>query len=135
MLRGGAPLYIVRMDCCMATEVSIKFGFAKDENNFQLKETLKNNFKVNEIHIDLLQENPLVTPTKPFMLLLRTIEKNAVVTNDGNRLTLNKKDKYNTCFMNVLFSSITECYYKISDCCFEFILNVQNIYYRVTVFN
>ena len=135
MLRGGAPLYIVRMECCMVTETSMKFGFAKDENNFQLKETLKDSFKIKEVHIDLLQENPLVTPTKPFMLLLRTIEKNAVVVNDGSRLILNKNDKYNTCFMNVLFSNVTECYYKISDYCSEFILNVQNIYYRVTVFN
>ena len=134
VLRGGAPLYIVRMDCCMATEL-MKFGFVKDENNFQLKEILKNNLQINEVHIDLLPENPLVTPTKPFVLLLRTIEKNAVVVNNGDRLILNKRDKYNACFMNILFSNITECYYKISDCCFEFILRIQNIYYRVTVFN
>lgn len=119
----------------MVTETSMKFGFAKDENNFQLKETFKDSFKIKEIHIDVLQENPLATSTKPFMLLLRTIEKNATVLNDGDRLILNKNDKYNTCFMNVLFSNVTECYYKISDYCSEFILNVQNIYYRVTVFN
>lgn len=119
----------------MATEILTKFGFKKDKNNFQLKEILKNNFKMNEVHIDLLQENPLVTPTKPFTLLLRTVENNAVVVNDGSRLILNKKDRYNTCFLNVLFSDITECYYKISDCCFEFVLRIQNIYYRVTVFN
>jgi hypothetical protein len=119
----------------MATKTSMKFGFIKDENNFQLKKILKNNFKIKEMHIDAYPENPLATSTKPFMLLLRTIEKNAVVINDGDRLVLNKNDKNNTCFMNVLFSSITECYYKIFDNCFEFILNIQNIYYRVTVLN
>lgn len=119
----------------MATETSMKFEFVKDENNFQLKETLKNNFKIKETHIDILPENPLAVPTKPFMLLLRTIEKNAVVANDGDRLILSKNDKYNTCFMNILFSNVTECYYKISDNYFEFVLNIQNIYYRITVFN
>lgn len=119
----------------MATEASMKFGFTKDENNFQLKEILKNNFKIKEIHIDVYPENPLVASAKSFMLLLRTIEKNAVVLNDGDRLVLNKNDKYNTCFMNVLFSKITECYYKIFDNYFEFVLNIQNIYYRVTVLN
>ena len=29
VLRGGAPLYIVRMDRCMATEL-MKFGFVKE---------------------------------------------------------------------------------------------------------
>lgn len=119
----------------MATETLMKFGFIKDENNFQLKEILKNNFKLKEIHIDVYPENPLTSSTKSFMLLLRTIEKNAVVLNDGDRLILSKNDKYNTCFMNVLFSNITECYYKTLDECFEFILNIQNIYYRVTVLN
>lgn len=135
VLRGGTPLYIVRMDCCMSTETLMKFGFVKDENNFQLKEIFKNNFKIKEIHIDLLQENPLATPTKPFTLLLRTIEKNAVVVNNGDRLILNKKDKYNTCFVNILISDIAVGYYKISEGYYEFILNIQNIWYRITVFN
>ena len=87
----------------MTTEIFMKFGFIKDENNFQLKKLLRNNFKIKEIHIDVYPENPIVTSANPFMLLLRTVEKNVVVINYGDRFILNKDDKYNTYFMNLLF--------------------------------
>ena len=113
----------------------MKFGLAKDENNLKLKEVLKCGAKLKEVHIDIYSENPLVSSTKPFMLLLRTIEKNTVVSNDKDRIILKKNDRYSTCFMNVLFSEIIDCYYKASDGCFEFILNIQNTYYRITILN
>ena len=120
----------------MITEKTLmKFGLTKDENNFQLKEILKNNLKLKEIHIDIYQENPLTSSSAPFMLLLRTVERNAMVSNDEDRLVLVRNDGYETYFMNVLFSEIVECYYKISDGFSEFILNIQNIWYRITVLN
>ena len=112
-----------------------KFGLIKDENNFQLKEVFKNNLKLKEIHIDTYTENPLVSSSAPFMLLLRTIEKNATVSNDEDRLVLTRDDGYGTYFMNVLFSEIKECYYKDTYVSSEFILNIQNIWYRITVLN
>ena len=121
----------------MTTKSTItKFGFDKDENNLKLKEVLRDSIKLKEVHIDIYSENPLDASSTPFMLLLRTIEKNTIVTNDDNRLIIKKNiDKYETHFMNVLFSKIIECYYKTSDYYSEFILNIQNIYYRITVLN
>ena len=120
----------------MITEkILAKFGLITDENNLQLKETFKNNSKIKEIHIDIYTENPLITSSTPFMLLSRTIETNAVISNDDDRLVLKRNDKYETHFMNILFSKIAECYYKIFENNSEFILNIQNIYYRITVLN
>lgn len=136
MLRGGEPLCLLRKEYTMITDKTLtKFGLTKDINNSKLKEVLKCGTKLKEIHIDIYPENPLVSSATPFMLLIRTIEKNATVSNDEDRLILEKNDTYKTHFMNVLFSKITDCFYKISDHCSEFILNVQNIYYRITVFN
>ena len=121
----------------MATEETlIKFGLTKDENNFKLKEVLKDNIKLKEIHIDIYAENPLIASSTPFMLLLRTIEKKMIVSNNGDRLILKKViDKFETHFMSVPFSEIKECYYKSYNGLSEFILNIQNIYYRITIFN
>ena len=112
----------------------LKFGFSKDENNHQLKKALKNNIKIKQIHIDIYTENPL-SSSNCFMLLLRTSEKNVTITNDENRLIIKKNDKYKNHIMNVLFSKVTECFFKVSEGCSEFILNIQNIYYKITVFN
>ena len=119
----------------VANETLIKFGLIKDENNSKLKEIFKNNSKLKEVHIDIYPDNPLVTSSEPFMLLLRTIENDALVSNDGDRIIFERNDGYGTYFMNVLFSKITECFYKASDDFSEFILNIQNIYYRITVLN
>lgn len=119
----------------ITNETLMKFGLTKDENNLKLKEVLKHDFKLNEIHIDVYSDNPLISSTTPFMLLLRTIENNVIVDNDNERLILKRNDMYQTYFLNILFSTITECYYKNSDGFSEFILNIQNIYYRVIVFN
>lgn len=113
-----------------------KLGFSRDENNAELNEVFKDNIKLKEIHIDVYPTNPLVSSSTPFMLLLRTIEKKMLVKNSGTRLVLKRSvDGYDTHFMNVLFSEIVECYYKIVEGCSEFILNIQNTYYRITVFN
>ena len=69
------------------------------------------------------------------MLLLRTSEKNATISIDGDRLVFKRNDGCETHFMNVLISKIAECFSKIEDDYSEFILNIQNIYYRITIFN
>lgn len=121
----------------MATEKMLKLGFTKDENNnSKLNEIFKNDIKLKEVHIDVYPTNPLVSSPTPFMLLLRTIEKKILVKNSGNRLVLKKMiDGFDTYFMNVLLSEIKECCYRDSGGCFEFILNIQNIYYKITVYN
>ena len=113
-----------------------KLGFIKDEDNMKLNEIFKDNTKLKDIHIDIYPTNPLVSSPTPYMLLLRTIEKKMLVKNSGTRLVLKKNaNGYDTYFMNVLLSDIRECYYNISNGFSEFILNIQNIYYRITVFN
>lgn len=120
----------------MVTEKTlIKFGLTKDKSNFQLKDFFKNNLKLKEVHIDIYSENPLISSSTPFMLLLRTIEKSATISNDEERLVLIRDDGFGTYFLNVLFSKINECYYKDIGIGSEFILNIQNIWYRITVFN
>lgn len=123
--------------CNMAAEKTLmKLGFIKDEDNANLNETFKDNTKLKEIHIDIYPTNPLVSSPIPYMLLSRTIEKKMLVKNSGNRLVFKKNiDGYDTYFMSVLLSEIKECYYKSSDGFSEFILNIQNIYYKITVFN
>lgn len=119
----------------MVTEQTItKLGFVKDKNNLRLKEVLKDNVELKEVHIDIYPENPLIYSTS-FMLLLRAIEKNTIIHNDNNRLILEKRGKNRAYIMNILFSKISECFSKSTDKCSEFILNIQNIYYKITVFN
>ena len=118
----------------IANETLMKFGFVKDENNSQLQEAFKNNLKLKEVHIDIYPDNPMSSSAE-FMLLLRSSENNAVILNDGHRLIFKKNDANETHFMNVLCSKISECFIKVSESCSEFILNIQNIYYKITVFN
>lgn len=113
-----------------------KLGFTKDDSNIKLNEIFRDNIKLKEIHIDCYPANPLVSSSTPFMLLLRTIEKKILVKNSGTRLVLKKRiDSFDTHLMNIILSEINECYYKSIDGYFEFVLNIQNIYYRITVFN
>lgn len=120
----------------MVTDKTLmKFGLIKDENSSQLKRIFKNNSKLKEVHIDTYPDNPIATSSEPFMLLLRTIENNVTALIDEDRLVLKRNDEYGTYFMNILFSKIIECYYKTSNGFYEFIFNIQNVFYRVTVFN
>ena len=95
---------------------------------------LLNNSILKEVHIDIYPENPLIS-SNSFMLLLRATENNAIILVDNDRLIMKRNDKCETYFMNVLVSKITECFSKIYEDYSEFILNIQNIYYRITVRN
>ena len=114
-------------------ETLINFGFTKDKDNLRLKELLKRNIQLKELHIDIYPDNPLNTDSS-YMLLLRMDEKNVTVESDGNRIILKKNDKCDTYISNILLSKIKECYYKILETYSEFIVNIQNIYYKITVF-
>lgn len=128
-------IYIVRMVICMSVENTFaKFGFMRYDYETQLKELLKNSVKLKEIYVDAYPENPLNSPTA-FTLLLRTSEKNAIISVEKDRLILSKNNSYNTYIMNIPLSKITECFAKISEGYSEYILNVQNIYYKMTVLN
>lgn len=119
----------------MVTENTLmKFGFVREENNVRLKELIKSKNKLKEVYIDIYPENPFVS-SNSFMLLLRTSENNATVSIDNGRLIFKKNDAYETHFMNILISKITDCFYKVCDDSYEFILSIQNIWYRITILN
>ena len=121
----------------MATEQTfMKFGFIKEDIGLYLDKMmlLKNNIKLKEIHIDIYPENPLASASY-FALILRTSEKNATISVEGDRIIFKKTDTYATHFVNILSSKIPECFSKTNDGCYEFVLNVQNIYYRIIIIN
>lgn len=119
----------------MVTENTLmKFGFVREENDVRLKEMIKSNNKLKEVHIDIYPENPFVS-SNSFMLLLRTSENNATVSIDNGRLIFKKNDVCETHFMNVVISMITDCFSRVCDDSSEFILSIQNIWYRITVLN
>lgn len=136
VFRGGAPLYIVRKVHYMTTKNFAKFGFIEEEIDVYLNKMLllENSIKLKEIHIDVHPENPF-TSFACFSLILRTSEKNATISVEGDRIVFKKNDVYETHFVNMLASKVTECFTRMSDGCYEFILNVQNIYYRITIIN
>lgn len=112
----------------------IKFGFVEDNRNLQLREIFRNNIKLKEVHMDIYPDNPLKAPV-PFVLLLRAIERNVSVLNDNNRLILKKNDRFGTYIVNVSLSDVSESHYKMTDTYCEFIVKIQNIYYRIIIIN
>ena len=124
----------------MATEKTLmKFGFIKEDNDSRLRQMIDSKDKLKEVqikemYIDTYSENPFASPSS-FSLLLRTSEKNATISVNEDRLIFKRNDKHGTHFMNVLISKISECYSKIGEDYSEFILNIQNIYYKITVYN
>lgn len=137
MLRGGILLHKTRKVCYMITENTFaEFGFVKEDVSSCLNKLLsqKNSVKLKEIHIDIHPESPF-SSSACFTLMLRASEKNATISLEGDRIILKKDDVYKTHFVNVVSSKITECFSKVSDGCHEYILNIHNIYYRITIFN
>jgi hypothetical protein len=114
--------------------IAEKIGFIKDDNISILKKVLKDGTKFKYMYIDIYSENPLNHPSY-FMLLLRTHECNISVLNDGHRIIFSKNNKSKTHIVNILLSKINECFFKHSENYFEFIINIQNVYYKLIVFN
>ena len=119
-----------------AEQIFVEFGFIKEDISLYLDKMmlLKNNVKLKEIHIDIYPENPFIS-SACFSLILRAYEKNATIMFEGDRIIFQKNDTYKTHFVNILSSNIMECYSKKSNGCYEFLLNVQNIYYKITILN
>ena len=111
-----------------------KFGFVKDENCLQLNEIFQNDSYLKEVYIDIYPNNPMIC-SESFELLVRTHNARVVVSNDHTRLVLKKCDKYDTHIMNILLSSVSECYIKGAEIYRELILKVQNIHYKITILN
>lgn len=119
-------------------ETLIKFGFVKEDNDLFLRQ-IKNKdelkeMHIKEIHIDTYSEDPFA-PSSYFTLLLRASEKNAIILISKDRIIFKRNDKYKTHFVNVPISKIIECYSKTEKDYSEFILNIQNIYYKITILN
>jgi hypothetical protein len=135
VFRGGALLYIVRKVSYMVTEnILTKYGFVNEKDYSKLIEIIRNTTRLIEVHIDTYPNNPLVC-SDSHMLLLRTSEKRARILVEDDRLIFKRDDAYGTHFVNVLISKIKECFTKMTGDCDEYILNVQNIYYRITIIN
>ena len=114
---------------------AFKVGFIDDINNSHFNETFKNGSKLKDVHIEIYPNNPIES-NSPFELLLRAVEKKALVLNDGNRLVLKLGNKFETCVLNILLSNITKCFVEVNESDVKYssyILKVQNIWYRITV--
>ena len=114
---------------------AFKLGFIDDRNNLQFNETFKSGNKLKDIHIEIYPNNPIESHS-PFTLFIRTIEKNVLVLNDGNRLILESNNKFKTYTLNILLSDITKCFVEANTRGYSsFVINVKNIWYRITVVN
>ena len=114
----------------------MKLGYTNKDIRFYLDKIMlcNNNIKTKETHIDVYPENPFAS-SSCFSLILRAHEKNAMISIEGDRIIFKKDDKYKTHFINILSSKVTECFSKQIDNCYELVLNVQNIYYKITIYN
>ena len=113
----------------------IKFGFVRREMNISLNKS-ENIFKLKEVHVEVYPESPF-NSSSCFMLVLRASEKNATAYLGFDRIILKKNDAHETHIINILASKVNDCYYRgCPDYSYgEFILNIQNIWYKITVFN
>lgn len=118
----------------MITEKTLnKFGYAKDANNVYFNKVFKNNTKLNELYIDVYNENP-INHSSPLMLLLRTHDKNVLIKNEDDRFIVEKNDKFNTKIINILSSKIEVFYNESSNYYVDFLLNVCNVWYKISIF-
>ena len=113
----------------------MKFGFVKRDIDICLNKA-ENIFKLKEVYVEIYPDNPF-NSSACFMLILRASEKNATASLGRDRIILKKNDINGTHIVNIMASKVVDCFYKYyPDCDYaEFILNIQNIYYKITVFN
>lgn len=94
-----------------------QYGFIKDAGEFEQIFGLS---KLSEVHIDIYSN-------VPYMLLLRTSEKNVVSDKSNKRVILSKNDKKKTIIMNLTNDSINDVMVKkYSDSMYEFIFTINN---------
>ena len=111
-----------------------KYGFVNEKDYSKLVEIIRNANRLVEVHIDTYPENPLLS-SDSYMLLLRTVEKRARILVEDDRLIFKRNDIYGTHFVNVLISKIKECFCRMTGDCDEYILNIQNVWYKITILN
>lgn len=104
-----------------------RYGFVIDEDKskFDTKfDSAFNGKKLSKIHIDLYTD-------KPYMLLSRVREKNINVSLENGRIILKCKD--DTVIMNVPIDNI--CKYAMKKCqkCYQFILAIHGVWYKILV--
>ncbi len=121
----------------MNIKALMKCGFSKDINNSELIRVFQDNAKFKEVYIDIYSNDPFDNTVRP-ILLLRCSEKNVSIVNDGNNIVLRMSDKYNTYISEIKLNNIKEnyfkCFKKSVSSCSEFVLNYQNIYYKIIIF-
>lgn len=103
-----------------------KYGFVSDKTKVEFERIISNhNFKT--LHIEIYSDNP-------YMLFLRSIEKNVMVTLEDNRVIVRKNDKHKTTITDILFDSIDGCIVKqYSDSHYEIIFTIHNLCYKLLV--
>lgn len=108
----------------------INHGFIEDADKKVLSELFTNHKKFKEVNIS-------VNYTEPFMLLVRSKEKNVTVEVNSiqeNRLILKKGGKCSTVIMNVLLDEINDCLVKdYGNGLFEFEYEVRNFRYSLHI--
>ena len=118
----------------MNTKALMKYGFSKDVDNLELMNVFQDGIKFKEVYIDVYHSNPFDNVIRP-VLILRRSEKNVFILNNVDCLIFKTNDKYNTYIAELVLSNIKDCYFKGNfESGFDFILNCQNIYYKITIF-
>ena len=118
----------------MDIKALMKCGFSKDVDNLESIKIFQDGVKFKEVYIDVYFNDPFDCKIKP-ILILRRSEKNVSISNDEDKLIFKMNDRYNTYIAEIDLNSIEDSYIKRNfEDSFDFILNCQNIYYKVTIF-
>lgn len=109
-------------------------GFSKDKDNLKLLEIFKDNTEFKEVYIDIYSSDPFNKTILP-VLILRRNANNVIISNNNKSVIIKANDKYNTYITELVLNNINEIYYKEDfKNNFNFILNYQNIFYKITIF-
>lgn len=102
------------------------YGFVMDNEKVEFKRIFNNNnFK--SLHMDMYSLNP-------YMLFMRSMEKNLMVTIENNRVIIRKKDRYKTHIMDVPIEQIDRCIIKeYNNMQYEIILAIKDVYYKMLI--
>lgn len=103
-----------------------KYGFIYDNTKTDFKNIINHNvFKTLCIETYTLN---------PYMLLLRTIEKNVLAEIKDGRIMIRKRDKHKTSIADIVFDQIANCIVKkYNDIQYEIVFVIHNIYYKLLV--
>ena len=101
-----------------------QYGFTLDKDLIELDKFFEHKFFDN-LHID-------VYTSSPYMLLLRTIEKNVEIIRDEDRIIIRNGKINKTTIANISKKNIDECIIKRYDVnCYEIVLSLGEIFYKI----